>query len=55
MKVNKTRKAQIIVAALYNMPDYPPITHSKVKRLARQSVKQLDWSYERALKVLAAR
>jgi len=52
--VNKTRKAQIVVCALYNMPDYPADC-KRVRQYARLPLRVLNMHYERAVKVLAAR
>ncbi len=52
-KPNKTRKAQIVVCALWNMADYPPAHDKRVQRRARLPLRVLDDHYERALQVLS--
>ena len=55
IKPNKERKAQIVVCALWNMADYPPVTDTRVRRRARLSLPALDAQYEQARKVLMQR
>jgi hypothetical protein len=47
--------ARVIATALYNAPELLPEDHHRVVKLQRQSKSQLQWGYDRAVKVLEAR
>lgn len=53
MKLTKTDKARVVIQAIFNLAELPPIEHPRVIKLARCSTGYIDQRYANAHAILS--